>query len=244
MNKNKRILTELIIGATIIGTSLIYQDEIQGLINNGAHPKAQEITKNINLRLDQRLPLVEGFLNLPTQYRPNPFSLSKYQNWIENTIIESKSNNNYAIIIDKAAYTLQLYQNGEKIEEFPVEFGRNSIDDKFLESDMTTPEGIYKIKKIKNTGNTNYHKAYLLNYPNESDKKKFEELKERGFIPSFGTSVGSLIEIHGNGSAKGKNNWTFGCIALSNENIDKLFNYNLEENTPITIVRYGTKTKY
>ena len=56
--------------------------------------------------------------------------------------------------------------------------------------------------------------------------------------------LGNYIEIHGSGSGKkpseGGNNWTLGCIALSNTNIKELYD-SIPLKTPITIVRYGTK---
>ena len=247
MNKTNRILTELIVGATLIGTALTYKDEIREYLNpnSASYQKyAQDTTKKINEQLEAKLVQNENFLNLPKDYRANAISLNKYKTWIEKTVEESEKNESYAIIIDKAAYSLQLFKNGEKITEFPIELGRNPIDDKFMESDLATPEGRYNIAKVKNAGQTHFHKAYLINYPTQTDKQEFTELKERNIIEK-GNSAGSFIEIHGNGSTgENKRNWTWGCIALSNENIDKLFSYNLGEKTPITIVRYGTKNKY
>ena len=67
---------------------------------------------------------------------------------------------------------------------------------------------------------TKYHKALLLDYPNEDDKSNFEKLKKLGAI-SKNAQIGGLIEIHGNGG-KGIH-WTDGCIAVKNKDMDVIF---------------------
>lgn len=182
--------------------------------------------------------------------------LDKYKQWINETIEESKQNKDYAMIIDKSEYSLDLYKDGLLIKSYNVELGRNPTDDKIQEGDGCTPEGkFYVAQKVPNSS---FHKAFLLSYPNIEDAKRgleTELINQKEYsqivnainnkeLPSQYTELGSWIEIHGSGSGKKGNNngynWTLGCISLSNENIDELYKI-IKKKTPITVVKFGTK---
>jgi len=80
---------------------------------------------------------------------------------------------------------------------------------------------------------TRYYKALMINYPNERDRQIFAQNKSRGVI-SKRARIGGLIEIHGEG---GRNDdWTEGCIALTNREMDQIMQY-ATVGTPVTIVR-------
>ncbi len=136
------------------------------------------------------------------------------------------------ILIDKVARILYVYKNGKPVHEMASELGSNWVGDKYREGDMTTPEGKYLVSQKKEGNRTIYYKALLLNYPNEQDKQRFEDNKQKGLIPR-NASIGSLIEIHGSGG-RGVD-WTKGCIALENHDMDTLFRL-VEVNTPVYIV--------
>ena len=103
---------------------------------------------------------------------------------------------------------------------------------KLHQGDGATPEGRYKITDKKSRGRSRYYKALLLDYPNREDLRELEALKASGEIPR-GTRAGSLIEIHGEGG-KGKD-WTDGCVAITNDEIDWIFT-RVAVGTPVTIV--------
>lgn len=157
---------------------------------------------------------------------------SKWQNWFAATIRLSAQNNNYAFIVDKIKHKGYLYKNGKLTKEYTVELGRNWIGDKLTAGDKATPEGMYKVIKKKAGGDSRYHKAMLINYPNEEDYFHFNSKKRQGLI-TRNSSIGGLIEIHGNGG-KG-DDWTSGCIALTDNEIDELFG-RIPVGTPVTIV--------
>ncbi len=157
--------------------------------------------------------------------------------WVADAIGWSRKNRDYALVIDKAAYTLQVYKDGENIAEYAIELGKDPIDPKEREDDFRTPEGRYTIEWRRDgdspKGKTAFYKSLLIDYPNADDR-----LLGR---------TGSAIEIHGTGSGlpgnAGGENWTDGCIALSNEDIDNLFSYkdrwkSIGHGTPVVIV-YG-----
>ena len=94
------------------------------------------------------------------------------------------------------------------------------------------PPRIYNVKAKKSGRETKNYKALLIDYPNAEDKKRFEADKRSGALPR-GARIGSLIEIHGDGG-KGVD-WTNGCVALKNAEMDVVFGL-AGANTTIIIV--------
>ena len=156
----------------------------------------------------------------------------RWQKWIEQSIAASKRQKTHCIIVDKFARECLLYKNGTLQQRFEIELGPNWMGDKIQQGDKFTPEGLYKIVTKKANGNTKYYKAFLLDYPNEDDKKRFVLNKKNGVIKK-NANIGNLIEIHGNGG-KGID-WTNGCVALKDSDMDKLYKA-CPEGTRVTIV--------
>ncbi len=157
-----------------------------------------------------------------------------YSNWkrLANEAIASSRGGNKVILVDKVAHKLYVYQSGKAIRSYEAEFGPNWMAHKERNGDRATPEGNYHITSKKERGNTIYHKALLLDYPNAEDRRQFALKKKKGLI-SRGAGIGSLIEIHGNGG-KGFN-WTSGCIGLRDKDIDDLYRL-INTGTAVTIV--------
>lgn len=151
---------------------------------------------------------------------------------VNSTIENSAKTNGNAIIIDKFARKLYIYQSGEKKLEFEAEFGKNWMGRKRLKGDKATPEGIYLVKTKIPQNKTKYYRALLLNYPNNDDVEMFRREKQQGKLPA-NAQIGGLIEIHGNGG-KGTD-WTDGCIALSDNDMLKVYNF-IQVGTPVVIV--------
>jgi hypothetical protein len=151
---------------------------------------------------------------------------------------ESVEISGYVIIVDKAAYKLFLMKNGSVQNEFKIELGFDPIHDKIKQGDCRTPEGFYEVLYPQEGPQTRFHKALTINYPNASDLRDFDELKRSGQVGEL-DSVGGEIQIHGAGG-RGRN-WTLGCIALSNEDMDRLFPLAKARGTPILIVKYGAE---
>ena len=156
----------------------------------------------------------------------------KWQNWFAATVRQSAQNSGYAFIVDKIKHKGYLYYNGKLSKEYDVEFGRNWIGDKQHSGDKATPEGMYRVLKKKGPKDSKYYKALLINYPNEEDYAMFNIRKRQGLI-SKNSKIGGLIEIHGNGG-KG-DDWTAGCIAVTDNEIDEIFS-RMSVGAPVTIV--------
>ncbi len=153
-----------------------------------------------------------------------------WQKMAQKTIQNSKSDR--AVLIDKFAAKCHLYKRGKLIKSFDVELGINWIGDKRHEGDKATPEGIYKITRKKKGKETIYHKALLLNYPNDLDRDRFDAEIKNGTLPKS-SRIGGLIEIHG-GGGRGVH-WTDGCIALMDDQMDDIYDF-ASINTPVTII--------
>jgi hypothetical protein len=159
-------------------------------------------------------------------------SFPEWKQWVDRTIKESRQNQSYAIIIDKYLRKCYIYLGGVLKFKYNVELGKNWVGDKRERGDKATPEGMYKVVRKFGSGRTKYHKALLIDYPNETDRAEFRKAVADGTLPRT-ARIGSLIEIHGEGG-RGYD-WTEGCIALTNEEMDVVFRI-AGEGTPVTIV--------
>jgi lipoprotein-anchoring transpeptidase ErfK/SrfK len=158
--------------------------------------------------------------------------LRTWRAWVAETVEWSRSTGRIAVVVDKDAHRLIVYQGGKAVREYDAELGWNNVGDKLHQGDGATPEGRYRITDKKSGGRSRYHKALLLDYPNRDDLRELAALKAAGEI-ARGTRAGSLIEIHGEGG-RGKD-WTDGCVAIANDDIDWLF-ARVAVGTPVTIV--------
>ncbi|HBR22038.1 MAG TPA: hypothetical protein DD713_05650 [Nitrospiraceae bacterium] len=154
--------------------------------------------------------------------------IAKWKGWVEDTISESRTKGIYAVVVSKIERSLILYKNGVPFRIYRVGIGRNGSLYKLHAGDNATPEGRYHI--VRKLPKSRYYRALLINYPNEEDKKIFNDSKRKGLIPS-NTGIGGLIEIHGGG----KDGMTYGCIAMENKHIEELYKI-IATGTPVTIV--------
>ncbi|HQO06491.1 MAG TPA: L,D-transpeptidase family protein [Bacteroidales bacterium] len=159
-------------------------------------------------------------------------NFDNWKMWKANTIRDSKLNKSVAIVVDKYAGKCFLYKNGALTHEFDAELGKNWLGNKRQKGDKVTPEGQYKITDKKENSRTKYYKALLINYPNDDDKKRFQNEVKNGSLAA-NSKIGNLIEIHGHGG-KGSD-WTDGCVALTNSDMDILFKV-VQKGTPVTII--------
>lgn len=151
----------------------------------------------------------------------------------KNAVVEySRRTAGTVVVIEKLTASCRVYKKGKESFSCPVEFGPNWLGKKYREGDKATPEGEYKVRKKLQGKATRYHKALLLNYPNEEDLKNFNLLKKNGNLPA-GAKTGGAIEIHGEGGRG--TDWTDGCVALDNRDMDRLFRL-VETGTPVIII--------
>jgi hypothetical protein len=162
----------------------------------------------------------------------DPANLERWRNWIDDTWDGSRRTRGVAIVVVKDRNELMLLEAGTLRWRVAVELGANGVSDKSRSGDRATPEGRYVVVERRGPGSTRYHKALLLDYPNREDRRRFAEALRAGRIPA-GSAIGGLVEIHGEGG-RGRN-WTHGCAALANDEMDRLFEV-ARVGTPVTIV--------
>jgi murein L,D-transpeptidase YafK len=159
-------------------------------------------------------------------------TLARWQQWRDETIAWSRREGRAALIVAKEAHRLTLFVKGIAVRTYNVDLGFNWISDKSHAGDGATPEGRYRISARKANGQSVYYKALLLDYPNAADRTEFSRAKRAGDVPASAT-IGGLIEIHGEGG-RGRD-WTKGCVAITNAEMDELFS-RVAVGTPVTIV--------
>ncbi|MCE5348110.1 MAG: L,D-transpeptidase family protein [Bacteroidales bacterium] len=196
-----------------------------------AYKKGQYLQAN-RKTTDSEYLLTASYDNASSNLKSYFKSYSTWKRWVERTISDSRKNNSYAIIIDKFSRKFFVYLSGVKKYEFDAELGKNWVGDKRVKGDKATPEGMYMITNKFEGSKTKYHKALLLNYPNEEDRVRFRSEIERGTLPRW-AKIGGLIEIHGDGG-KGVD-WTEGCVALTDREIDIVYKI-VSVGTPVTII--------
>lgn len=135
------------------------------------------------------------------------------------------------IVVYKRQRRLVLLQDGRVLKSYRVALGRQPEGPKLFAGDLRTPEGRYYIDyRLRNSG---FHRALHISYPNEEDLARAEILN---------VDPGDRIMIHGlpNGRSanyKGHPNkdWTAGCIAVTNEEIQEIWAM-VQDGTPIDIL--------
>lgn len=135
-----------------------------------------------------------------------------------------------SILILKKDHVLKLLAEGNVIRTYKVALGRGGPAPKEREGDGRTPEGHYVIDS-RNVA-SHYHKALHVSYPNVEDRARAAKL---------GVSPGGAIMIHGLpngmgwlGAAHRLYDWTLGCVAVTDEEIDEIWNL-VPVGTPVEI---------
>lgn len=123
------------------------------------------------------------------------------------------------LVVYKSERKMEAYSNGVLLKSYTISLGGNPTGAKEYEGDMRTPEGSYTIND-KNP-NSGYHKNLGISYPNKENRARAKEL---------GRSVGVAVKIHGLRNGLGFigkfqrwHDWTNGCIALTNQEVDELY---------------------
>lgn len=114
---------------------------------------------------------------------------------------------------------MSLLNGEEVIKSYKIALGGEPVGAKDRQGDHKTPEGIYSVDgKLPNS---QFHKALHISYPSPPDRERARKL---------GLSPGGNVEIHGLGEQWGwvgsrhtLKDWTDGCIAVTNEEIDEIY---------------------
>ncbi|MFR1758705.1 MAG: L,D-transpeptidase family protein [Christensenellaceae bacterium] len=136
------------------------------------------------------------------------------------------------IVVKKARRLLELWQDGRLRGRFPIDLGSSPVGPKRREGDGRTPEGLYYV--CTRNGNSRFYLALGLSYPNRRDAaigleegiiseacwRLIAGAADRRLRPPWDTALGGAVMIHGMGAG---HDWTAGCIALRNRDMDELW---------------------
>jgi len=139
--------------------------------------------------------------------------------WVKETLRDSGRTGEPVILVDKLRRELLVYRRQDELAIYPVDLGIGGMNSKVRAGDDATPEGRYRITEVRSPSQTHYYRALMLDYPNAEDLARFKRLKRAGRV-SRRDDIGSLIEIHGHGGRS--QDWTKGCVALDNDDMDDL----------------------
>jgi murein L,D-transpeptidase YafK len=122
------------------------------------------------------------------------------------------------IVVWKSRHTLTLYAHRQPFRSYSVALGRAG-GQKQSQGDHKTPEGHYTVD-ARNPHSV-YHLALHLSYPNAADRAR---------AAAAHRAPGGDVEIHGLPAAYAflgplhrAMDWTDGCIALTNPEIDEVY---------------------
>ena len=135
------------------------------------------------------------------------------------------------ILVIKFKRKLVIYQGDSILKTYEISMGRHPIGKKEIKGDQKTPEGSYKI--IRKSSFSLFYKNFKISYPNDADIENAKRLKKQ---------AGGDIMIHGMRNGFGFIgkfhrfiDWTSGCIALTDKEMDELYDH-VEIGTPIEIL--------
>jgi murein L,D-transpeptidase YafK len=147
------------------------------------------------------------------------------------------------IVVIKSKRQLKLYSAESLVRTYKVGLGLNPVEDKKRQGDRATPEGDFYIFTKNNR--SAYYLSLGLSYPNIEDAERglrdglisrtqhhvIVKAIKRKATPPQNTALGGDIYIHGNGASS---DWTWGCVALENEDMRELFD-SVQVGTPVSI---------
>jgi len=134
------------------------------------------------------------------------------------------------ILVEKSQRKLTLFRGGKELKHYFVALGGAPVGAKQRQGDQKTPEGKYVID-FRNPA-SQFHLSLHVSYPNAADRARARQA---------GVDPGGAIMIHGIGKEFGylgalhrRHDWTLGCIAVTNEEVEEIWSL-VPDGTPIEI---------
>lgn len=134
------------------------------------------------------------------------------------------------VVVRKQERRLYLMAGDDVIRTYRISLGDNPVGHKLYEGDERTPEGHYTLDW--RNANSDFYKSIHISYPNAQDRE---------LASAWGLDPGGSIMIHGLPNEAGDYafayrglDWTNGCIAVSNEEMDEIWQL-VADGTPIQI---------
>lgn len=140
-------------------------------------------------------------------------------------------------VVDKSDRLFMVYVGDSLLKTYPCVLGEQPLGDKFYQGDRRTPEGSFTFRSKR--VHAQWHKFIWIDYPNAESWRKFRDRQRSGAIPA-GKDIGGEIGIHGVPDGMDHwidagADWTWGCIALRNADVDEIYPFIVPKRTMITI---------
>lgn len=125
---------------------------------------------------------------------------------------------------------MELIHAGQVVKSYKIALGGEPLGPKTRQGDHRTPEGVYVIDR--RNAKSQFDRSLHISYPNTTDREHARKL---------GISPGGDIFIHGLpngygfiGSAHRARDWTDGCIAVTDQEIEEIWRL-VDNGTPVEI---------
>jgi murein L,D-transpeptidase YafK len=123
------------------------------------------------------------------------------------------------IIVEKSFHRMTLVRDGSALKIYRIALGRNPVGNKERQGDNRTPEGTYRIDR--RNASSRFYRSLHISYPNRTNIEKARRL---GVSPGGGIMIHGLPpEIEFDESMHPLADWTAGCVAVTNSEIDEIW---------------------
>jgi murein L,D-transpeptidase YafK len=134
------------------------------------------------------------------------------------------------VVVLKKERTLQLCRQGKVIKTYKVALGGDPLGPKTRQGDHKTPEGLYALDS--RNAHSQFYKSIHISYPNAGDRAA---ARQHRLSPGGDVFVHGLPNGYGwVGASHRLKDWTDGCIAVTNQEIDEIWEV-VPDGTPIEI---------
>lgn len=134
------------------------------------------------------------------------------------------------VVVHKELRKMELWCGGDILKTYKIALGGSPRGPKTQEGDQKTPEGSY-VLDWRNPKSA-FHKSIHISYPNAKDRAQAQKRGVRAggdiFLHGIGKKWGFL------GASHALHDWTLGCVAVTNEEMDEIWDM-VPNGTPIII---------
>ena len=134
------------------------------------------------------------------------------------------------VVVHKGEHKLYLYSGSRLLGQYKVALGLNPVGSKERERDFRTPEGRYFL--VRRNTHSDFFLSIQVSYPNKTDELN---ARKNHWAPGGSIMIHGLPNVLKHPAAYyASNDWTDGCIALSNSDMVEVW-LRTQDNIPIDI---------
>jgi murein L,D-transpeptidase YafK len=140
--------------------------------------------------------------------------------------------------VDKSDRAFRVFVDSVELKRYRCVLGEHPVGDKMRQGDRRTPEGTFTFRSKRK--HDKWHVFIWIDYPNAESWRRFNTRKAERTIPTD-ADIGGEVGIHGVPDGMDHwidqgADWTWGCIALRNADVDEIYPYIRPYRTELTIV--------